>query len=102
MDEEIKQRLQNKKIWQRAFFMAMYMGIFGFCNFLIIGIFVFQFVALIISGQPNALLLNFGQNLGTYIRQIIEYMTLNTDYLPFPFSAWPNTEQLPKDSNISD
>lgn len=105
MDEEIKQRLQNNKIWQRGFFMVLYMGIYGFCNFLIICIFFFQFATLIITGQPNALLLNFSQSLGSYIRQIISYMALNTDYLPFPFSAWPgdgSTEQLTKDSNTSE
>ncbi|WMJ07757.1 DUF4389 domain-containing protein [Nitrosomonas sp. sh817] len=105
MDEEIKQRLQNRKIWQRGFFMLLYMGIYGFCNFLIIAIFFFQFVTLIVTGQPNALLQSFSQSLGTYLRQIIAYMSLNTDHLPFPFSTWPNddnAEQLTKNSNASD
>ncbi len=103
MNEEIKQRLQKKDIWQRGFFMLLYMSIYGFSNFLMIGIFFFQFATLIITGETNALLLKFSQGLGIYLRQIIMYMSFNSDQLPFPFSAWPgdHNEQSQNDNSGS-
>ncbi|MDO9469776.1 MAG: DUF4389 domain-containing protein [Nitrosomonas sp.] len=90
MNEEIKQRLQKKEIWQRGFYMILFMCIYGFSNFLIVSIFFFQYVTLILTGQTNVLLLGFSKNLGAYIHQIIIFLSFNNDQRPFPFSAWPN------------
>jgi hypothetical protein len=90
MNEEIKQRLQKKEIWQRGFYMILFMCIYGFSNFLIVSIFFFQYVTLILTGQTNVLLLGFSKNLGAYIHQIIIFLSFNNDQRQFPFSAWPN------------
>ncbi len=90
MNEEIKQRLQKKEIWQRGFYVILFMCIYGFSNFLIVSIFFFQYVTLILTGQTNLLLLGFSKNLGAYIHQIITFLSFNSDQRPFPFSEWPN------------
>ena len=105
MNEEIKQRLQKKEIWQRGFYMILFMCIYGFSNFLIISIFFFQYVTLILTGQTNVLLLGFSKNLGAYIHQIKIFLSFNSDQCPFPFSAWPNSIsdiELIKDTNAND
>ncbi|MBL0012045.1 MAG: DUF4389 domain-containing protein [Nitrosomonas sp.] len=105
MNEEIKQRLQKKEIWQRGFYLILFMCIYGFSNFLIISIFFFQYITLILTGQKNVLLLGFSHNLGTYIHQIISFLSFNSDQCPFPFSAWPDGAsdiELIKDTNIND
>lgn len=105
MKEEIKQRLQKKEIWQRGLYMILFMCIYGFSNFLVISIFFFQYVTLILTGQTNVLLLRFSQNLGTYIHQIIIFLSFNSEQCPFPFSAWPNgTSDIEpiKDANTTD
>ena len=90
MNEEIKQRLQTKEIWQRGLFMLFFMFIYGFSNSLIIGITFFQFATLIVTGKTNEFLLGFSQSLGVYIYQIINFLTFNSEQRPFPFSSWPN------------
>lgn len=105
MNEEIRQRLQKKEIWQRGLFMILFMCIYGFSNLLIISIFFFQYATLILTGQTNVLLLGFSQNLGTYIHQIIIFLSFNSDQCPFPFSAWPKGTsdiELVKNTNIND
>ncbi len=105
MNEEIKQRLQKKEIWQRGFYLILFMCIYGFSNFLIVSIFFFQYVTLILTGQTNVLLLGFSKNLGAYIHQIIIFLSFSNDQRPFPFSAWPNgTSDIEsiRDTNIND
>ena len=90
MNEEIKQRLQTKEIWQRSLFMLFFMFVYGFSNSLVIGIMFFQFATLILTGKTNEFLLGFSQSLSVYIHQIINFLTFNGEQLPFPFSKWPN------------
>lgn len=89
MNEEIKQRLQTKEIWQRGLFILFFMFVYGFSNSLVIGILFFQYATLIVTGKVNEFLLDFSRNLSVYIHQIINFLTFNSEQRPFPFSAWP-------------
>jgi hypothetical protein len=33
--------------------------------------------------------LELGQGLGAYIYEILQFMTFNSEQLPFPFGRWP-------------
>lgn len=89
MNEEIKQRLQKKEIWQRGLYILLFTVIYGFSKLLIMGIMLFQYVTWIVTGKTNGLLLGFSQGLSTYIYQITIFLSFNSDQRPFPFSAWP-------------
>lgn len=105
MNEEIKQRLQKKEIWQRGFFMLFFMFIYGFSNSLIICTLFFQYATLIVTGKTNEFLLGFSRSLGIYIHQIINFLTFNSEQHPFPFSTWPsnsNAAELTGDANAND
>jgi len=90
MNEEIKQGLQKKEIWQRGLYILLFTVIYGFSKLLIMGIMLFQYVTWIVTGKTNGLLLGFSQGLSTYIYQITIFLSFNSDQRPFPFSAWPN------------
>ena len=90
MNEEIKQRLQKKEIWQRGLYILLFTVIYGFSKLVIMGIMLFQYVTWIVTGKTNGLLLGFSQGLSTYIYQITIFLSFNSDQRPFPFSAWPN------------
>ena len=90
MNEEIKQRLQKKEIWQRGLYILLFTVIYGFSKLLIMGIMLFQYVTWIVTGKTNRLLLGFSQGLSTYIYQITIFLSFNSDQRPFPFSAWPS------------
>ena len=53
---------------------------------------VFQFVHKLITGDVNNRALKLGHGLASYIYQLIQYLTFNSDYQPYPFGAWPRTE----------
>ncbi len=49
-----------------------------------------QFFFVLISGRANENLLVFGNNLSTYFRQILQFQTFNSEFLPYPFGDWPD------------
>lgn len=90
MKEEIKGRLEKHEIWVRIAYMIFFIFIYTVSKFIIIGIMLFQFLMLILIGNLNKHMLNFGQSLSTYLYQITIFLTYNSEQRPFPFSNWPN------------
>lgn len=96
MAEEIKERLQKKENWLRGFYMVFFMFIFGWANAIVGVIAFFQYATLIITGEKNAFLHEFSHNLGTYIHQMIAFLTFNSEQRPFPFQPWPQQQNKPE------
>lgn len=90
MKEEIKERLQRNETWQRALYMLFFIIIYGVSKFVIFAIILFQFITIILTGGTNEQMLKFGQNLSTYLYQITQFLTFNSEEHPFPFSKWPS------------
>jgi hypothetical protein len=59
--------------------------VLGFVTFI-------QFLLVLLGGAPNIRLVSFGRSLGSYLRQIVNYLTFGTEEMPFPFSEWPVDE----------
>jgi hypothetical protein len=59
-----------------------------------------QLVLKLVSQSPSADLTKFGAGLGTYARQLIEFLTCAADRLPFPFSDWPGVDAQIKREDI--
>ena len=97
MEEEIKQRLTRRSIWMRALYMlALAIG-YGIAE-LVWGIVVLlQFVVVLLTGTANENLLRLGNNLSAYVRQVLRYLTFNSEALAFPFGDWPD-EAVAKDN----
>ena len=53
---------------------------------------VIQFVLTLLSDTPNIRLVSFGRSMGSYLRQIVNFLTFATEEMPFPFSEWPAGE----------
>lgn len=51
---------------------------------------VIQFVVRLVNDVPNPQLLSFGRSLGRYLQQIVDFLTFNSEEVPFPFSDWPS------------
>ena len=50
-----------------------------------------QFLTLLLTGSDNKNLRNFGQSLASWIFQIMQFLTFNSNSKPFPFDDWPNS-----------
>ena len=82
----------KRNIWIRGLFMLL-MGIaFQVCETVLCFVTVIQFVITLLNDTPNIRLVSFGRSMGSYLRQIVNYLTFATEEMPFPFGEWPAGE----------
>jgi hypothetical protein len=89
MSDNLKENIRSRATWLRALFMLLYILIFHLAEVVLSAVVVLQLLVAIFTGRPNARLLRFGQSLGTYIYQIVRFLTYNSEDQPFPFGDWP-------------
>ena len=90
MDEETKQHLRNRTTWWRALYMLLFIVFYGVAEIVIAVVVLFQLLSVLFTGDTNWRLLTLGQNLGTYVYQILLFLTFNSDEKPYPFGDWPD------------
>ena len=95
MNKDIKQHLLNSNTWIRGFFMLLYILVYCVVKVVVAAVVVFQFGSLLVSGDLNPRLLAFGQTLSLYTYQIMQYITYNNEYKPFPLNPWPKETDQP-------
>lgn len=78
--------------WMRVLFVALFWIVFYLSQLVIAAVVVAQCAFTLISGTPNAHLLNFGDSLCRYVQEILRYVTFNSDQRPFPFSDFPKSD----------
>ena len=75
--------------WLRAILMLGFFFVLSLLKLLVSLIALFQFGAILVTGQANAHLGRFGGSLAFYASDLVAYLTCATDELPFPFAEWP-------------
>lgn len=91
-EEELKSNVKNKDTWLRLVFLIVFGFIFYLCSLLAFAASVLQFLAKLFSGSSIKALAEFGDDLATYLSQVIRYLTFASDVKPFPFSPLPNSK----------
>jgi cellulose synthase/poly-beta-1,6-N-acetylglucosamine synthase-like glycosyltransferase len=89
MTNEIKANLKQQTIWLRGLYMLMFALFYSVAEFVLFAVVVFQFLFILFTGKNNPRLLRLGQSLATYIYQILQFLTFNSDFQPYPFAEWP-------------
>jgi hypothetical protein len=79
----------KRNIWIRGLFMLLMGFAFQVCGTVLCVVTVIQFVLTLLSDAPNIRLVSFGRSMGSYLRQIVNFLTFATEEVPFPFSEWP-------------
>lgn len=82
----------RRNLWVRGLFMLLIGFAFQVCGTILCIVTFIQFVIVLVSNAPNVRLVSFGRSLGSYLRQIVSFLTFATDEIPFPFSDWPAEE----------
>ena len=93
MDEDLKESLTATDTWIRGLFMLLFGIFYSVAEFVMIVVVIFQFVIMLVKGQTNERLLEFGDDLSAYIFQILQFQTFNTEEKPWPFAPWPYSEE---------
>ncbi len=88
--QAVKQSFLSGSTWKRILFMILYTILYGIAE-MVVGMVAFiQVIFTLFTGGPNQRLLNLGQSLGTYIYQIIQFLTFLSEQRPYPMDSWPS------------
>ena len=94
MSDEITKNLKQQSTWLRGVYMLMFALFYSIAEIVLFAVVVIQFLLVLFTGKTNARLLKLGQAIATYVYQIIQYLSFNSDYQSYPFGAWPKGEPL--------
>ena len=92
MSDEIKENLKQQSTWLRGLYMLMFALFYSIAEIVLFAVVFIQFLLVLFTGKTNPRLLKLGQEIATYVYQILQYLTFNSDYQSYPFGAWPNGE----------
>jgi len=90
MNDEVKMHVTNTQTWLRLLFMLLFAAISWVAKLVLIAVVIFQFLVKLLTGDVNEHALDLGGQLSSYIYQILNYLTFNTEERPFPFTDWPS------------
>ncbi len=80
----------EESIWLRLVFMILFAIVFNITEFVLAVTAVVQFACKAITGKVLTQGIVFGQNLATYVYEIMLFLTFRTDEMPWPFAPWPD------------
>lgn len=100
MSNEVKDNIKSQSTWKRGLYMLLFFLFSGIAEFVLFAVIVFQFLLKLFTGQTNERLRKLGQSLSTYVYQMFQFLSFNSEYHPYPFGAWPKGE--PKPTRLSD
>ncbi len=92
MSGEVKENIKQQSTWMRGLYMLLFAIFYSIAEIVMFATVVFQFLLKLFTGETNPRLSKLGQSIATYIYQIIQYLTFNSDYEVYPFGAWPKGE----------
>jgi hypothetical protein len=78
--------------WLRALYLVFFLIAFGFGQSVLCIITFVQFIWLLATGQPNAILRRFGASLAHWFADVVRFLTCASDDKPFPWKDWPAAE----------
>ncbi len=94
MDPQLKEHVTAKSTWSRGLYILLFAIIYSITDVLVVAVVLFQFLSTLLTGSNNVQLLRFGRQLSDFVRQILMFITYNSEEKPFPFGPWPNVEDV--------
>ncbi|MEM6972973.1 MAG: DUF4389 domain-containing protein [Pseudomonadota bacterium] len=82
-------RSDREPIWQRGAYMLLFVIAFSLAQSLHTLIAVVQFLALLLLGEPNRRIAEFGAGLAEWTRETSRFLTCASDERPWPIAPWP-------------
>jgi hypothetical protein len=85
-------KIDERKKWvSRLLHTILYLIIGRFIAMVLFVIAITQFIYLWLTGEPNDKILSFTKNLSEYAKELVSYVSFNTDEKPWPMGDWPDT-----------
>lgn len=98
MSDDIVENLKEPSQWLRIAFMFALAVALYVAGVVLTLLTIAQAVFSLLTGKDNENLRALGKDLSTYVHQILEFLTYNSELKPFPFSPYPGAEDQATDA----
>jgi len=89
MSNDIKDNIKSQSTWIRGLYMVLFSIFYTIADFVLFAVVVFQFVLKLFTGDTNDRLRKLGLSISTYIYEILQFLSFNSEQHPYPFGTWP-------------
>ena len=96
MSDDIVENLKQPSQWLRIGFMLALAIALYVASVILTLLTLAQAVFSLLTGSDNVNLRALGRDLATYVKQILDFLTYNSENKPFPFSDYPNGDAPPE------
>ena len=97
MSNDIKDNIKQQSTWKRGLYMVLFSIFYTIADFVLFAVVVFQFVLKLLTGDTNDRLRKLGLSISTYIYEILQFLSFNSEQHPYPFGTWPKGESRAAD-----
>jgi hypothetical protein len=99
MSDDIVENLTQPSQWLRVLFMIVMVVALYVVGLMLTLVTVGQVVFSLVTGGNNDNLRALGRSLTLYVKQILDFLTYNSEIKPFPFSAYPDAATVDSESD---
>ena len=99
MSDDIVENLTQPSQWLRVLFMIVMVVALYVVGLMLTLVTVGQVVFSLVTGGSNDNLRALGRSLTLYVKQILDFLTYNSEIKPFPFSAYPDAAIVDSESD---
>ncbi len=88
---DLEKHVKTRSTWVRLIFMIISSLLYGLSRLVTFAVVVVQFFTVLLTGETNTQLKQWGRSLAVYSFEVVDFLTFNTEVKPFPFEAeWPS------------
>ncbi|MDO9317190.1 MAG: DUF4389 domain-containing protein [Gammaproteobacteria bacterium] len=102
MPDDIVENLTRPEQWMRVLFMAALVVALYVVGLMLTLVTVGQVLFSLVTGSDNDNLRALGRSLTLYVRQILDFLTYNSEIKPFPFSPYPDSNGADSDTETEE
>ena len=92
LTDDIVDNLSRPAHWIRIAYMVALLVAAYIASIVIAVVVLAQALFTLLTGNANPNLRSFGSSMGIYVKQILDFLTYNTEEKPFPFSPFPEPQ----------
>ena len=90
--DDIVDNLSRPAHWIRIAYMIALLVAVYIASIVVAVVVLAQALFTLLTGNANPNLRSFGSSMGIYVKQILDFLTYNTEEKPFPFAPFPEPQ----------
>ena len=102
MSNDIKDNIKQQSTWIRGLYMVLFSILYTIADFVLFAVVIFQFVLKLLTGDTNDRLRKLGLSISTYIYEILQFLSFNSEQHPYPFGTWPKGESRAAEQKVEE